>query len=102
MPSADEDSSPVFLPGPAIPRRLVLVSGVKGKCKIRKKLSKDLTGAVASDFFGDAYLFQLSLLSDGARGFACHSSRCISRGMKPSSRTCSIWKNRCSSPSATS
>ena len=66
MPSADEDSSPVFLPGPAIPRRLVLVSGVKGKCKIRKKLSKDLTGAVASDFFGDAYLFQLSLLSDGA------------------------------------
>ena len=62
--SADTDS-PLFLPGPTNPRRLILVSGVNGKCKVCKKLSTDLTGAVASDFFGDAYLFQLSLLSDG-------------------------------------
>uniref|UniRef100_A0A7S0NI49 Band 7 domain-containing protein n=1 Tax=Micromonas pusilla TaxID=38833 RepID=A0A7S0NI49_MICPS len=54
-----------FLDPPKQKSILILASGLYGAIKVKKKLKDDLKGRVASDFFGDAYIFHLSLASEG-------------------------------------
>ena len=64
MAIGDRARAPLLSPPPPV-QQLVAVSGLRGRMRIKKRLKRDLTGSVASDWWGDEYLFLLSAASDG-------------------------------------
>ena len=64
MAIGDRARAPLLSPPPPV-QQLVAVSGLRGRMRIKKRLKRDLTGSVASDWWGDEYLFLLSAACHG-------------------------------------